>query len=111
MIRLIKKWCFLRYLKKDCISHTVQQVPQFALSNQILVSKDAFIEWMAKKSVRRFRWIFLWRTKENQKKLSKRIQEYTSIAASCINIKEIKQKVTNEGMVVILTTSFKSIYG
>jgi len=106
MIRLIKKWWILRHLKKDCIGHTIQQIPQFALNNQIFVSKDAVIEGLAKNSVRRFSWIPYWRAKDNPKKLSKRIQEYASIIAFCIGTdKFIKQKIRSDGMVVIRTTS------
>lgn len=86
MRRLIRKWWLLRELRKDCKGHNILLSVEALLHNiKHSVSRPDLLSYIGKKSIERFSWILLWRKKENQLKLKKRIDEYNSIYDESIN--------------------------
>ena len=90
VMRLIKKWWFLRQLHKDCLGHVANQPYETIKRGQdIGVSDEAFITYLANKSLKRLWLILLWRLRKNPKKLNKRTREYYALTTSCIDKKYI----------------------
>lgn len=80
-------------LRRMSIRHTQVQTVDFVLSGKrIGLTRNFFVEEVAKKSLERFSRFLWWKKKYNQEKLKKRVNEYGLLIDSCLRGVDGKEK-------------------